>query len=420
MKKRLILILAAAMAFGILLTGCKNGTAVDTATDYNIDDFIKVGEYKELPYYTPQVEVTDEDLQSEIDMILSYATETELVTEGVVEDGDTINVAFEGKIDGETFEGGSSESYDITVGTTSMIEGFVEGLIGKNIGETVTLDLKFPADYHATDLAGKDVVFTVTINNKRISTTPELTDEFVKKYYEYDTVEAFKEHLKEDILTSKVTSEESSIKNQLWTIILEESELLDHPASELEAAEAQILEIEEQYKTQAENYGMEWTDFLSAFYATDEAGFAEMMNEYRDNIIKNKMVSKYIAQKENITFSEKDYEEELNKILERNGLTEETFKSYYNQTIKEYADENGWRDEILSEKVMDKVKEMGKEVSKEEYDAYINEHYPAEELEENHDHDHEGEDHEHETEGEDTAATETEADAETSSKDGDN
>ena len=381
MKKKLaiILTLSMSMIFVTGLTGCSNNKEAAAEPVYDVNEHVELGEYKELPFYTEEQEVTDEELEQQIELILLYATETENALEGVVEDGDTINIAYTGKIDGETFEGGSSESYDLTVGTTSMIDGFVEGLIGKNVGETVTLDLRFPDDYQEESLQGKDVVFEITINSKRVSVTPELTDEFVKEYYDSESVDAFKEKLREDLLNDKVASMENSIKNDLWSVILEGSNIKSVPEDEQAAADAQIAIYEEDYKSQASMYGMEWEDFLTNMMGTDEAGFQDMLKGYSDSIIKNSMVAKALAKQEGISFTDSEFKARLKEILENNSLTEENFQSYYNMTIEEYAEQNGWRDSFLLEKVMDKVLELGKEVSKEEYEAFIKEKLPREE-----------------------------------------
>ncbi len=424
MKKKITKAIILSLTLIMILSGCSSNNTATTKVNYDWAECIELGEYKELPYYTETFEVTDEEVDAEIETILLYATEMETVTEGIVEDGDTINIAFVGKVDGEEFEGGSSQSYDLTVGTTSMIDGFVEGLIGKNIGETVTLNLKFPDDYHSTELQGKDVVFDITINNKRISTTPELTDEFVKNYYEAENVEDFKQKIREDLLSSKENAVNSSIKSNLWDVIIKNTEIKSVPAEEEEAAKAQVEAIEEDYRATAESYGLEWADFLTTLMGTTEEGFQETMKEYEDNIVKSNIITKAIADKEGITLSDKDYKEKVKEILDANNLTEESFESYYNMSIYDYADENGWRDSILQDMILDKVLELGKEVSKDEYQKFISDTlYDGEEIhmhddgtvheasaheeEATHDHDHEGEDVETEAGTEDEAETET-------------
>ena len=399
MKRKLLAFILVGMIMTTLLAGCSNKSGGTTTTEpsasYDWKEYMELADYKELPYYTEEFEVTDEEVDEEIERLLLYATDMETITEGVVEDGDNINVAFVGKIDGEEFDGGSSESYDITVGTTSMIDGFVEGLIGKKIGETVTLNLRFPDDYHSTELQGKDVVFDVTINSKSVSKTPELTDEFVKTNYEAENVAAFKEQIKADLLEGKKTAFDSQIKNELWSVIVEKTEIKNQPEEEVAKAQTQVEQMETEYKNMATNYGLEWEDFLTTMMGMTEESFKAQMDEYTANIVKSNMITSAIAKEEGITLSESAYKERIQKILDDNNLTEEAFEGYYQMSIYDYAEQNGWRDSILMDMVIDRIMELGKEVPMEEYEAFISEQLPA--VEEEHDHDHEH-DHEHKEE----------------------
>ena len=187
---------------------------------------------------------------------------TETLTDGVVEEGDTINIAFVGRIDGEEFAGGTSESFDLTVGETSMIEGFVEGLMGKKMGETVSLDLKFPEDYGAEELNGKPVVFDVTINGKKITTVPELTEEFVKEKTQYETIENLRKEIEKFLLTDKENALDSTIKGAMWSKVQENSQVLKYPEAEYQAYQEQADAMDEEYKAMAEIYEMEWEDSL--------------------------------------------------------------------------------------------------------------------------------------------------------------
>ena len=220
MKKRVFatgMVAVLCVASLMMLTGCGKEAAYDYE---DLTEYIEVGEYKGLQYSKETVTVTDEEVQTEIDSILQQSATTEEVKEGTVEDGDTINVSFTGKIDGKEFEGGTSESSDITVGETQMIPGFVEGLVGKNVGETVTLDLTFPEDYHAEEVAGKDVVFEVKIKSEKITTVPEFNKEFVEKNSEFKTVEEYRDAVKSAILQTKQDKADETMQAGLWEQIV--------------------------------------------------------------------------------------------------------------------------------------------------------------------------------------------------------
>lgn len=339
--------------------------------NYDLSKYVKVGNYKGLEYASQKASVTDEEVDVEIQRRLQKAAKTENSKTGKVENGDTINISFVGKIDGKEFEGGSSESTDITVGTTQMIDGFVEGLIGKNVGESVTLNLKFPDDYGKTDLQGKAVEFKVTINSKKKISVPKLNTEFVKKNSKYKTVKEYKEGVKKELLNQKQKSIDSTVKQELWSRIINKSKAKKYPEKELNEAMSQANKLEESYKAQAQNYGMEWETYLKTVMRTDKKGFEKLKQEYAKNIVFNRMVMYSIARSENISLSNREYKKEILKILEDNGYDEESFKKAFGKDIETYADEQNWCQKILFDKVLDKVMKDGKKVSQKEYQKIV-------------------------------------------------
>ena len=339
--------------------------------NYDLSKYVKVGNYKGLEYTSQKASVTDEEVDVEIQRRLQKAAKTENSKTGKVENGDTINISFVGKIDGKEFEGGSSESTDITVGTTQMIDGFVEGLIGKNVGDSVTLNLKFPDDYGKTDLQGKAVEFKVTINSKKKISVPKLNKEFVKKNSKFTTVKEYKEGVKKELLNQKQKSIDSTVKQELWSRIINKSKAKKYPEKELNEAMSQANKLEESYKAQAQNYGMEWETYLKTVMRTDKKGFEKLKQEYAKNIVFNRMVMYSIAPSENISLSNREYKKEILKILEDNGYDEESFKKAFGKDIETYADEQNWRQKILFDKVLDKVMKDGKKVSQKEYQKIV-------------------------------------------------
>lgn len=339
--------------------------------NYDLSKYVKVGNYKGLEYTSQKASVTDEEVDVEIQRRLQKAAKTENSKTGKVENGDTINISFVGKIDGKEFEGGSSESTDITVGTTQMIDGFVEGLIGKNVGESVTLNLKFPDDYGKTDLQGKAVEFKVTINSKKKISVPKLNTEFVKKNSKFTTVKEYKEGVKKELLNQKQKSLDSTVKQELWSRIIDKSKAKKYPEKELNEAMSQANKLEESYKAQAQNYGMEWETYLKTVMRTDKKGFEKLKQEYAKNIVFNRMVMYSIARSENISLSNREYKKEILKILEDNGYDEESFKKAFGKDIETYADEQNWRQKVLFDKVLDKVMKDGKKVSQKEYQKIV-------------------------------------------------
>lgn len=373
MNKKLLIgsgvVIAIVAVIAIILVFVNNKQSKEY--NYDLSKYVKVGNYKGLEYASQKASVTDEEVDVEIQRRLQKAAKTENSKTGKVENGDTINISFVGKIDGKEFEGGSSESTDITVGTTQMIDGFVEGLIGKNVGESVILNLKFPDDYGKTDLQGKAVEFKVTINSKKKISVPKLNKEFVKKNSKYKTVKEYKEGVKKELLNQKQKSIDSTVKHELWSRIINKSKAKKYPEKELNEAMSQANKLEESYKAQAQNYGMEWETYLKTVMRTDKKGFEKLKQEYAKNIVFNRMVMYSIARSENISLSNREYKKEILKILEDNGYDEESFKKAFGKDIETYADEQNWRQKILFDKVLDKVMKDGKKVSQKEYQKIV-------------------------------------------------
>ena len=349
----------------------------------NYDDYVTLGDYKGLKYVKEDITVTDEEVKQEIDSRLQAKSTTEDVKKGKVKDGDNVNIDYVGKIDGKEFDGGSAEGYTLTIGSGSFIDGFEEGLIGKKIGDTVTLDLKFPDDYTNEDVAGKDVTFEVKINSKQVTKTPEYDEDFIKENSDYDNKTDYEASVKEDLEKEKKETAENTAKQSLWSEAVEHSEVKKYPEGVVAEEKEAIIE---QYKLMAENYNVEWADFLEQFMNTTEEDFDKQAEEYGESVAKQKLVMYAIAKKENLNLSGKEYKDRLKELLENAGMTEKEFKEQYNQTIEEYAEENDFKSQFILEKVYDFIYENaeGVEPGSEE----------AKEIEE-HTHDHE---HEHEEE----------------------
>ena len=178
-----------------------------TVTEVKYDPFkyVTLGDYKGKVAYRIKPEVTDEDLQKSIDSLLKKGVEYKEVTERGIQNNDQITIDFKGKIDGKEFDGGTSEDYKYICGQGSMISGFDEGLIGAKKGEKRTLNLKFPDDYQTKSVAGKAVVFEVTVKKiEEVSVQPKWDDAFAKKSSDgkYETTAAYEVKLKEDLLAS--------------------------------------------------------------------------------------------------------------------------------------------------------------------------------------------------------------------------
>ncbi len=338
-----------------LLSGCGS-----KLYNYDLSEYVKVGDYKGLEYKKVSVSVSEDDVQEQIQKNLEAKTETKAIKSGTVKDGDTIDVSYEGKIDGKTFDKGSADNQSITIGQTPFIDGFTDGLIGKKVGSKVKLNLTFPKDYSEKDLQGKDVVFEVTINSKQVEEVPEYDAAFVKKNSEYDNLKDYEKSVKEDLLKEKKAKAETEIKQSLWEKIVDKSKVSKYPEEELKTTEENLSKS---FKQTAETYGYEWKDYLEAVGYTEKE-FKKTIKKYAKEKVKQDMVCYYIAEKEDLEVTDKEYEEYMENLLKSSGYTEKTFKEQFKMTIEEYCDQEGYRTSLLLNKVMDKVMDYGKEVSK--------------------------------------------------------
>lgn len=353
MKKKTISLFLV-MVLCVTLAGAISGCG-EKAYDYDLSKYVTLGEYKGLEMEKIKVSVSDKEVQDEITTRLEAKQTKENVKTGTVKDGDTINIAYEGKIDGKTFEGGSTESSDITIGTTSMIDGFTEGLIGAKVGDTVSLDLKFPENYEAnTSLSGKDVVFKVTINTKQITKTPELNMDFVKANSKATTMEAYKKSVKDDVYKKKYEDAQYAQKNALWDKVTASSKILKYPDVEIKKAEK---DTKKQYEDMAAKYKLEYADFIKQYMQMSEEEFNKQIEQYAQSMVGQEMIMYAVAREENIEVSDKEYDEYLENMLKESGFTDKTFEESFGKPIEEYAKDKGFRTGKLLEKVLNMIEE---------------------------------------------------------------
>ncbi len=344
-----VIVLALLAGAGSLIAYEKGVFKASNYEYLNYDKYVTVGKYKGLPYEKPDPEVTDQEVKDEIDVRVAAKETTEQEKTGTVKEEDTINISYVGKVDGKTFDGGSADNVDVEVGAGNMIEGFEESLVGKKIGSKAVLKLTFPDDYENTELAGKDVVFTVTINYRKKVITPEYGAGFVKKYTKYKTTKEYEESVKKDLLDEKTEEAMGEVKSELWGDIVGKSKVKSYPEKQLDY---EVTSIRESYEQMASSYGMSFSDYLKQMDMTKKE-YNSTTKKYGKLMVKQKMILYSIAKDEGIKLSDKEYKKELDKMLKSAGYTEETFEQQYGQTIEEYGEENEFRVSMLLDKVMD-------------------------------------------------------------------
>ncbi len=344
MKKRAV-VLSILLAASLFVTGCSwsevrskftgedvdggagSGTEETVIAEYVASEYVTVPEYKGIEV---DCTVSEEDLQAEIDSFLGDAREEKQVKKGKCKENDTVNIDYEGKIDGEPFDNGSETGRTITLGSSGFIPGFDEGVIGMKVGETKDVPVTFPDDYHEESLKGKPAVFTITLNYISQTITPELSDKLVSEKTEYKTVEEYKKGTMESLKKKKKDDAGTTAYGQ---IDQEAEKLKDYPADLVKAYSTQI---DNYYRGMASSYQMEFEAFLSQM-AMDEATYQKYLDEAAQSSVKTQLLTEAIAEKEGITVTEEELKARIKEDVDASGKTEEdlrkSFQDYYGKDM---------------------------------------------------------------------------------------
>jgi len=315
---------------------------------------VKLGKYKGIEVEKADLEVTDADIDAELDRVRKLNSREITVTDRAVQKDDTVKIDYEGFIDGEAFDGGKDEGHNLTIGSGTFIPGFEDQLIGKNIGDDVEVKVPFPDDYHEASLAGKEAVFKCHIHEIHAKELPELDDEFASDVSDFDTLEEYKADLKKTLGERK----EKELRNSREDACVR-SLILD---SEMELPEAMILtqqrQILNEFMMQIQMQGMDPNQYLKMLGGSQER-FLEQMRPQALERIQARLVLEAVAKAENITISDEEYEEKLKEIAARSYTDVAKLKEMYTE-----RDEKQLRSDFVVEKaakfLVDNVKEVKK------------------------------------------------------------
>lgn len=300
----------------------ENATAKADQVSYDVKKCVTLGKYSGLQVSLPNdYKVTKEQVDDYALGMAQYNAQPVYkdTDKKKVEEGDTVNIDYEGKKDGVAFEGGTASGYNLTIGSNSFIDGFEEGLVGVKVGQTVDLDLSFPENYPSADLAGAAVVFTVKVN-KIVVEDPdakfELNDEFVRQNYDCDTVEEYKEKVKSYLKEENKTNKEKDTRQEVINILLENSKVTI-PDELMEARlEDSILIFTNRNCTD----GTTLKDFLTTNYngMTEEDFRSDIANEVKTNL-QTELILEAIAQEEGVKLEEEAFQDYVQQQMEANG-----------------------------------------------------------------------------------------------------
>ncbi|MCR5629901.1 trigger factor [Eubacterium sp.] len=311
---------------------------------------VELGEYKGVEVETTPVEVTDEDIEAEINKVREQNSRIIPVEDRAIEDGDIANINFEGFIDGVAFDGGKGEDYALTIGSHSFIDTFEEQLIGKNVGDKVDVNVTFPEQYQAAELAGKPATFKVEILSIKKKELPEVDEDFVQDISEFDTVDEYKEDVKKTITERKENAAKVEKENKIIEKIIEDSKMEIPDAMVDEQARMMVNEMAQNMQAQ----GFTIQQYMQMTGLTAET-MAEQMKPQALKRIQSRLVLEAIAAAEKIEISDENVDEQLQKMAENYQMEFETLKGYMGENeIKQM------KSDLAVQKAVDLIVEQAK------------------------------------------------------------
>ncbi|MBR6769783.1 MAG: trigger factor [Lachnospiraceae bacterium] len=270
---------------------------------------VKLGKYKGIQVDKMDVEVTEEEIQEEIDKERERNARTITIEDRAVQDGDMITLDFEGFVDGEAFEGGKAEDYALTIGSGAFIPGFEEQLIGVELEKEVEVNVTFPENYHAEELKGKPAVFKCTVHEIKEKELPELDDEFAGEVSEFETLAEYKEDIKKKLAEKKEKDAKNEKEDAIIDAIIADADM-EIPEAMLETQQQQMVD---DFARRIQMQGISMEQYYQLTGGTREM-LLEQVKPQADKRIKSRLVLEAVAAAENIQASEEDFENEIEKM----------------------------------------------------------------------------------------------------------
>ncbi|WP_314348127.1 trigger factor [Mammaliicoccus vitulinus] len=304
------------------VTQMEKGKELIFEATVTVEPEVELGDYKGLTIEKQDREVTDEEFDKALEDAVSRQAEL-TVKDGEIAEGDVVNINFDGYVDGEAFEGGQAEGYDLEIGSGSFIPGFEEQLIGLKANDSKDVVVTFPEEYHAEELAGKEATFKCEINDVKSKEIPELDDELAQELDEsIKTVDEYKEKLRKDLEDTKVNQAEATEKEEAITKASDNAKVEIPEAMINTELDRMMQEFEQRISQQGLNL-----ELYYQFSGQSEEELKAQMKEDAEKRVKTNLTLKAIADAENIEVSDSDVEAELTKMSEQFGLSVEDIKS---------------------------------------------------------------------------------------------
>ena len=319
------------------------GTELEFTATTEIMPKVELGDYKKLGVKKEAVKVSKKEVKETIDRILKNFAEKKKV-EREAKNGDEVIIDFLGKKDGVAFDGGKAEKFPLELGSKSFIPGFEEGLVGKKAGDELSLDLEFPKDYHAKDLAGAKVVFEVKIHEVRENIEPEINEEFLSKLGDFKTKEEFEKQIEEDLKTQKQAEADEKFKDELVKKLAEVSKV---PVPEI-LLEDQKRSIEMDMQQNLMYSGLSLEDYLERMGKTREEWLEKDVKEAAEMRVKSGLALAELSKVEKVKSDTKELDARITQLKEQYGNSKEVQKQLSSDDVR-----RNLANQILTEKTID-------------------------------------------------------------------
>ena len=319
------------------------GTELEFTATTEIMPKVELGDYKKLGVKKEAAKVSKKEVKETIDRILKNFAEKKEV-EREAKNGDEVIIDFLGKKDGVAFDGGKAEKFPLELGSKSFIPGFEEGLIGKKAGDELSLDLEFPKDYHAKDLAGAKVIFEVKIHEVRENVEPEINEEFLSKLGDFKTKEEFEKQIEEDLKTQKQTEADEKFKDELVKKLAEVSKV---PVPEI-LLEDQKRSIEMDMQQNLMYSGLSLEDYLERMGKTREEWLEKDVKEAAEMRVKSGLALAELSKVEKVKSDTKELDARIAQLKEQYGNSKEVQKQLSSDDVR-----RNLANQILTEKTID-------------------------------------------------------------------
>ena len=282
---------------------------------------VELKNYKGIEVTKEIKAVTDEDINADIDRVRARNSRVVDITDRAVENGDIAVIDFDGYVDGVAFEGGKSENYNLTIGSGSFIPGFEEQIIGHNIGESFDVNVKFPEEYHAKELAGKDAIFKIVLHAIKFNELPALDDEFAKDVSEFDTLDEYKADVKAKLENKNEKDADNSVEEQIINALIENL-VADIPAPMFDAETENFIR---DYDSRLRMQGLDLNTYCKYTGATLDT-LREQFKPMAERQVKTRLALEKIVELESISATDEEADAEFENLAKAYGMTADKVK----------------------------------------------------------------------------------------------